>query len=65
MASITIDGQEYDTETLPDEVRSQIENLNFTENLMKRILADIGVYKAAHNAYLSELRDELENNSSS
>lgn len=60
MAKIKIDDVEYETDSLPTEAKDQIANLRYTEDLTRRISAEIAVYRTAHNAYLRELRAEVQ-----
>ena len=59
MPNIKIDGKEYDLESLPEEVRSQLASLQFTEKEIARLKARIAVFSTAHNAYAKALKDAL------
>jgi len=63
MAKVTIDGKEYDTDNLSDNVNSQLLSLQFSQNELKRLEAQIAVYKTAIAAYSQALKDELANES--
>ena len=60
MASITIDGKDYDLDEISDEAKQQLASLQFTQNEIKRISALIAVYKTAAATYSSALKNELE-----
>tara|TARA_B100000214_G_C23834208_1_gene565675 strand:+ start:117 stop:308 length:192 start_codon:yes stop_codon:yes gene_type:complete len=60
MAKVTIDGKEYDTDQLSDTVKSQLLSLQFAQNQLKKLEAEIAVYKTATSAYSQALKDELE-----
>ena len=63
MAKVTIDGKEYDTDNLSDAVNSQLLSLQYSQNELKRLDAQIAVYKTAIAAYSQALKDELANES--
>jgi hypothetical protein len=59
MPKITIDGLEYNTEDLTDNGKAQLASLQFLEEQMKKIQAEIAVYQTARNAYATALKSEL------
>ena len=61
MASITIDGKEYDLNDLSDKAKEQVANLQFVQNEMKRLEGQLAVNKVAASVYSSALNSELEN----
>ena len=63
MAKVTIDGQEYDTDNLSDTVNSQLLSLQYAQNELKRLDAQVAVFKTAISAYSQALKDELANES--
>ncbi len=60
MASINIDGKEYDIDTLSDAAKSQLGSLQFVQGELKRIEAQMAVYKTAYAAYSSALKNAVE-----
>ena len=60
MASINIDGKEYDIDTLSDEAKSQLGSLQFVQGELKRIEAQMAVYKTAYSAYSNALKNAIE-----
>lgn len=60
MPKITIDDIEYNTEDLSENGKAQLASLQFLDIQMKKIKSEIAVYQTARNAYVSELKSELE-----
>ena len=61
MATITIDDKEYDIDNLSDEAKQQVISLQFVQAEIKRLDAQIAVYKTASIAYSSALKGFLDN----
>jgi hypothetical protein len=59
MPNITIDGKEYDVDSLPKEAKDQIASLQFVEAEFKRLNAQIAVVMTARAAYSKALNDIL------
>lgn len=59
MAKITVDDVEYDTDNFSDNGKAQLASLQFLSIHMRRLQAEIAVYKTAHNSYLGALKSEL------
>jgi len=60
MPKVNVDGLEYNTEDFSDNAKAQFASLQFLEAQMKKIQAEIAVYKTARHTYLTELKKELE-----
>ena len=60
MAAINIDGPEYQTEELSTGARNNLGSLQFVQNEIKRLEAQIAVYKTAEVGYVKGLKAELE-----
>ena len=60
MASITIDGKDYDIDDLSDEAKNQLSSLQFVQGEIKRIEGQMAVYRTAYSAYSNALKSELE-----
>ena len=60
MASITIDGKDYDIDATSDEAKQQLASLQFTQNEIKRVTAQIAVFKTAAATYSNALKNELD-----
>ena len=60
MATITIDDEEYDLDNLSDEAKQQVISLQFVQAEIKRLDAQIAVYKTASIAYSSALKGFLD-----
>jgi hypothetical protein len=59
MAIITIDGKDYDTETLSDEVKAQLTSVQFVDQELARLNAQAAVMQTARIAYAKALNDAL------
>ena len=59
MPNITIDGKEYDINDLSDKAKEQVANLQFVQNELKRLEAQIAVHKVAAQVYSNALTNEL------
>ena len=62
MATITINGTEYNSDELTEKAKEQVSSLQFAQQEIKRIEAQLAIYKTAVSAYSYTLRNELENN---
>ncbi len=59
MATITIDGTDYDIDSLSNQAKEQVASLQFVQNEIKRTEANLAVMKTASAAYSSALKNEL------
>ena len=60
MANITIDGKAYDLDTLPQEVKSQLDALQQCDQKIHSWNMDIAIAQTARGAYAAELNSLLE-----
>ena len=60
MATITVDGTEYDSENISDEAKNQVASLQFVKNEIARLQAQLAVYKTAEIGYVKALKSNLE-----
>jgi hypothetical protein len=65
MATITIDGKEYDTDTLSDETKTQLGSLQYVDSELARLQAQAAALQTARIAYGRALTETLENGSAS
>ena len=63
MATITIDGKEYDTDSLSDETKSQLGSLQYVDSELARLQAQAAALQTARIAYGRALKETLENGS--
>ena len=61
MANVTIDGKEYDYDSLSDKAKATLASIQFVQSELKRISAQASVLKTAESAYGKTLKQELEN----
>ncbi len=59
MPKLTIDGIEHNTEDMSEEALAQVRSLQFVENQIQRLEAEISVCKTARQAYARALQSNL------
>ena len=59
MAKFTIDGIDYNTESLSEFGKAQLASLQFLEFQMRKINDEIAVYTTAKASYIAGLKAEL------
>jgi hypothetical protein len=59
MALIKIDGKDYDTDTLSDATKTQLMNLQFVDNELRRLQARMAVAETARQVYVRALKDSM------
>ena len=59
MAKVTIDGFEYDTDTMSQESRQQLEMLMMTEQRIRQMQAELAMMQTARQAYAGAPSPEL------
>jgi len=59
MAKVTIDGVDYDTDTMSQESRQQLETLMMTEQKIRQMQAELAMMQTARQAYAAALKASL------
>jgi hypothetical protein len=59
MPTITIDEKEYDYDLLSQDAKNQLASLQFVDNEIQRLEAQMAVLQTARNAYSKALNDAL------
>lgn len=59
MAKVTIDGKEYDTDTLSDDAKTNLRNVQFCEQKLAELKRDAAVVQTARSAYAQALKNAL------
>ena len=59
MAKVSIDGVAYDTDTMSQECRQQLEMLVMTEQKIRQMQAEIAMLQTARQAYATALKGSL------
>jgi len=59
MATITIDGKEYDLETLSDAAKGQLQSVQVVDRKIADVQAELAILQTARNAYVDGLKAEL------
>ena len=59
MATVTVDGREYDSEKLSGGARQQLMNIAAVDEELRRLQARAAICQTARSAYLSALQSEL------
>ncbi len=62
MANVTIDGKEYEYDSLTDKAKANLQSLQFVQSELNRLAAQSAVLKTAQKAYGDVLKSELEDN---
>ncbi len=65
MPTINIDGKDYDSDKLNEKAKGQLASIQFVRGELNRLQAQIAALKTAELSYISVLKTELENSSSS
>lgn len=60
MTTITIDGKEYEFESLSDKAKGQLTSMQFIDGELARLQAQAAVLQTARIAYSKELQKELD-----
>ena len=60
MATITIEGKEYDVDTLSDETKAQLGSLQYVDSELARLQAQAAALQTARMAYGRALKQTLE-----
>jgi len=59
MTTITLDGIQYDAESLSETAKAQVASLQFVQQELVRLEAKIAVYRTAEAGYAKALKDEI------
>ena len=59
MPNVTIDGKEYDVDSLSKEAKEQLASLRFVQGEIQKTQAQLAVYNTAASAYSQALKNEL------
>lgn len=59
MATVTIDGKEYDTDHLGDDAKDNVVNIRFCDEKLKELRREFAMVQTARNAYVAVLQGQL------
>lgn len=59
MAKVTIDGKEYDTDNLPEDVNRQVQNVAYCDRRLEELKSEVAILQTARNAYARSLSEGL------
>ena len=59
MSQVTIDGQSYELESLSDNAKVQLRNLQSVDEEIRRLQIQMAIAQTARAAYASALKSEL------
>ena len=59
MAKITIDGTEYETDELSDDVKRQVQNVSYCDRKIEELKNEAAGIQTARNAYARSLSEML------
>ena len=61
MATVTINNKEYNLDDLTDKAKENLASLQFVQNELKKLQAQIAVFNTAASAYSNALQKEIDN----
>ena len=61
MAKVTIDGKEYETESMPEEALANLGSLQYVDKQIQELSMRAAAYQTARNGYANALKSLLEN----
>ena len=64
MATISIDGKDYDIESMSEEARGQLGSLQYVDNQLLELQMRTAAYQTARNGYANALKSLLESGES-
>ena len=59
MAKITIDGKEYETDSLSDDAKNNVLNVQYCDQKMAELKRELVMAQTARNAYAQALKGSL------
>lgn len=59
MANVTIDGKEYESDTLSDAARNNLQNIQICEQKLAELKREQAIVQTARNAYAIALKNDL------
>ena len=60
MAKVTIDGKEYETESMSEEALANLGSLQYVDKKLQELSMQVAAYQTARNAYGNSLKSLLE-----
>ena len=60
MANVTIDGKDYEYDSLSDKAKANLKSLQYVQSELNRLSAQAAILKTAEKAYGEVLKSELE-----
>ena len=60
MAKITVDGKEYDSESMSKDALAQVQSIQYVNNQLVELQMRAAAYQTARNSYASALKNLLE-----
>ena len=55
MATLTVEGKQYDVETLSDEAKALMNSITFTDNKIAQLESELAMSRTARNSYVQQL----------
>ena len=56
MPTLTFDGNEYDLDVMSDEAKRQVASIQFADNEIDRLKAQLAFYQSARSSHISALK---------
>ncbi len=60
MPKITLDGKEFDTESMSEKALAQVASLQYVDNQLRELQMRAAAYQTARNGYANALKNLLE-----
>lgn len=60
MATVNIDGKDYEVENLSEEVKNNLNSLQYVKSEIQNLEAKVAVFKTAEIAYSKALKEKLD-----
>ena len=60
MATLTVEGKEYDIETLSDQAKALTNSITVVDNKVAQLQSELAIMQTARNAYVQQLVASLE-----
>lgn len=55
MATLTVEGKQYDVDTLSDEAKALMNSVTFTDNKIAQLESELAMARTARNSYVQQL----------
>ena len=60
MANVTIDGKEYDFDSLSESAQGNLKSIQYIKSELTKLSAQVAIFRTAEKAYADALKNELD-----